>query len=230
VSALSVSFEEPVRYAEGVRIQEALLEARTRDAIPDVVLWLEHAPVITFGNRARREHLLATESDLRARGIDLEHASRGGDITYHGPGQLVVYPILRLGDREADAHGYLWNLEEIAVRTAADFGVRAWRKDGKNGAWTESGKIAAIGFRLKRWVTLHGMSFNVNPDLDGFSAIVPCGLAGQPVASLRSILGDAAPSLAKVREAMAGHFEDVMGRTLAHHDAGNLPKALKRFF
>jgi lipoyl(octanoyl) transferase len=125
-----------------------------------------------------------------------------------------MYPLLRLGTKEADAHGYLKNLEEIAIRTAGDFGVRAHRREGKNGAWTNSGKIASIGFRLKRWVTCHGMSFNVSVDLESFETIVPCGLHGEAVSSLRKILGPACPSLDQVRAAMARHFQDVCGRRL----------------
>ena len=227
MTALAVSFDAPLAYGEGIRIQEALLEARAADAIPDVVLFLQHRPVVTLGNRGRREHLLLSETALHERGIELAHASRGGDVTYHGPGQLVMYPILRLGAHEADAHGYLWNLEEIAVRTADEFGVQAWRREGKNGAWTEAGKIAAIGFRLKRWVTLHGMSFNVDLDLSGFESIVPCGLVGEPVASLHTLLGETCPSVPDVKAAMARHFETVMGRTLEHHSADQPPECLQ---
>ena len=125
-------------------------------------------PVITFGARMREEHLLVSHQELRDRKITLSHASRGGDVTYHAPGQLVVYPIIQLGTHEADTHGYLRNLEEMAILTASDFGVEAFRRSGKSGAWTQSGKIAAIGFRLKRWVTFHGMSFNIDIALDGF--------------------------------------------------------------
>jgi lipoyl(octanoyl) transferase len=135
-------------------------------------------------------------------------------VTYHAPGQVVIYPILRLGSHEADAHGYLYNLEEIAIRTAADFGIDAFRREGMNGAWTDAGKIAAIGFRLKRWVSCHGMSFNVDLDLSGFNSIVACGLEGEPVASLQTILGNACPSVEQVTERMRHHFEAVCGRIL----------------
>ena len=214
LSAIALYLNDPVRYADGVRFQEALVAARQADAIPDTVLFLQHHPVITLGRRGRTQHLLASPDALARHGVDLVTSSRGGDVTYHGPGQLVIYPILKLGSAEADAHGYLENLEEVAVRTAADFGVTAYRREGMNGAWTEAGKIAAIGFYLKRWVTLHGMSFNVDLDLAGFQLIVGCGLVGEKVSSLRQILGDRCPSLPTVRDHLARHVEQVLGRTL----------------
>lgn len=202
-------------YAEGVRLQERVWRARLAERIPDTVLFLEHTPTVTLGRRGRMQHLLASREQLAARGIALEPAARGGDVTYHGPGQLVLYPIMKLGAAEADAHSLLHNLEEIALRTAADFGVRAYRRAGKNGAWTDAGKIAAIGFCLKRWISYHGMSFNVDVDLAGFGHIVPCGLAGERVSSLAAILGDACPTLDAVREQMARHFAEVCGRPLS---------------
>ncbi len=215
MKAWAVAFQHPVAYVDGVRMQTALLNARAEDRIPDTVLFLEHRPVITLGARGRTRHLLATPEELARRGIDFAQASRGGDVTYHGPGQWVLYPILKLGSREADAHGYLHNLEETAIRTAGDFGVESFRRPGMNGAWTPSGKIAAIGFRLKRWVTLHGMSFNVCVDLSGFQSIVPCGLVGEPVSSLENILGAACPSMEQVRMRMAQNVEQILGRELA---------------
>lgn len=210
----AVFFDRPVPYAEGVRLQEALHAERLADRMPDTLLILQHQAVVTLGRRGRDGHLRKSPAELAARGIELHLASRGGDVTYHGPGQWVVYPILRLGLNEADAHGHLWNLEEIAVRTCGDFGVRAWRREGMSGAWTEAGKIAAIGFHLKRWVTIHGMSFNVDPDPGGFEVIVPCGLVGERVASLRALLGSRCPTLPEVRERLARNFESVCGRAL----------------
>jgi len=209
---LALLFSRPVAYRDGLAVQEALHAQRVADRIPDTVLVLEHAPVVTLGNRGRETHLVTGREALRRKGVDLVHASRGGDVTYHGPGQLVAYPILRLGGREADAHGYLYNLEEAAVRTVASFGVQAWRREGMNGAWTEQGKIAAIGFRLKRWVTMHGMSLNVCPDLAGFLDIVPCGLVGESVASLQTLLGEACPALPAVRTSLLRHLSGVLQR------------------
>ncbi len=213
--AVPVFFDAPVRYSRALELQEALVAARQRDEIPDTVLFLEHMPVVTLGRRARIDFLLAKPDELAANGIDFFTASRGGDVTFHGPGQLVMYPILKLGSTEADSHGYLENLEEIAIQTAADFGVAAFRRKGMNGAWTDSGKIAAIGFHLKRWVTMHGMSFNVNLDLRGFDNIVGCGLVGEKVSSLRQILGEKCPSVARVKESMAARFHAVCERSFA---------------
>lgn len=227
MTAWAVTFDEPQPYAAMVRTQERLVAAREADRIPDTVLFLEHRPVVTLGTRGRMGSLLASPEALAARGIELAHASRGGDVTFHGPGQLVIYPILRLGSHECDAHGYLWNLEETAIATAARFGVKAWRRDGKNGAWTEQGKLAAIGFRLKRWITMHGMSFNVAPDMVGFDTIIPCGLKGESVTSLQAILGARCPSLADAREAMRSVFESVFDRPLnLATSRGGLPPAI----
>jgi lipoate-protein ligase B len=192
------------------------------------VLLLQHTPVVTLGNRGRDNYLLKTEEEYKASGIDLFHAERGGDVTYHGPGQWVLYPILHLGGNEADSHGYLSNLEEIAIRTLGDFGVKGFRKEGKSGAWTDAGKIAAIGFRLKKWVSFHGMSFNVSLDLSGFQTIVPCGLVGEPVASLKTILGENCPDMLPVRDALLNHFSTVCRRALERFDAdGEMPPALR---
>ncbi len=221
--AYAIFFPEPVAYAEGLRLQLALHEARLADSIPDTVLFLQHRPVITLGRRGRTNHLLAHEAELKKRGIDLFEASRGGDVTYHGPGQMVMYPIMRLSKSGTDSHSHLHNLEEIAIRTCATYSVEAWRREGKSGAWTAGGKIAAIGFKLQRWVTLHGMSFNVEEGLDGFQLIVPCGLAGEPIASLRKLIREKTPALDAVGQTMADHFERVCGRSLERFSYENMP-------
>lgn len=225
--AVGIFFDGLIRYGDGVRIQERLVAERQADRIPDVVLFLEHAPVITLGRRGNRAFLLRPEQELRSMGFDVERASRGGDVTYHGPGQLVMYPILRLGASEADARGYLWNLEEVAILTAKAFGVSAYRREGKNGAWTDLGKIAAIGFHLRRWVTMHGMSFNVKGDLAGFRHIIGCGLVGERVSSLAESLGGEGPSVADVRGKMARVFEDVMHRTLTLFSPAEAPAPIR---
>jgi len=227
MNAWSVSFNEPIPYQEGLDIQRRLLKARQDNLIPDTVLILQHTPVVTLGNRGRDNYLLKTEEEYRALGIEVFHAERGGDVTFHGPGQWVLYPILYLGGNEADSHGYLNNLEEIAIRTLGDYGIKGFRRDGKSGAWTDAGKVAAIGFRLKKWVSFHGMSFNVCNDLMGFNTIVPCGLVGEPVATMKTILGDDCPAMNRVRDALLNHFSAVCNRSLERFDAeGNLPKAL----
>jgi len=228
MKAWSVSFKNPVPYQTGLDMQRRILKARQENRIPDTVLILQHTPVVTLGNRGRDNYLLKTDKEYKAAGIDLFHAERGGDVTFHAPGQWVLYPILHLGGNEADSHGYLSNLEEIAIQTLGDFGVKGFRKEGKSGAWTDAGKIAAIGFRLKKWVSFHGMSFNVNLDLSGFRTIVPCGLEGEPVASLSTILGEACPAMDQVRASLLNHFSVVCSRELDRFDAdGEMPPALR---
>lgn len=227
MNAWSVSFNDLVPYEKGLSIQRRLLKARQDDCIPDTVLILQHAPVVTLGNRGRDNYLLKTEAEYRNLGIELFHVERGGDVTFHGPGQWVLYPILHLGGNEADSHGYLSNLEEIAIRTLGDFGIEGFRREGKSGAWTKAGKVAAIGFRLKKWVSFHGMSFNVENDLMGFNTIVPCGLEGEPVATMKTILGENTPSMDQVRDALLDHFSAVCNRKLERFDSGgSLPDAL----
>ena len=214
MTARAIYFRSPQPFADIQALQEEWARARYADAIPDTVLFLQHTPVITLGRRGRTQHLLASESLLAERGIALHRASRGGDVTYHAPGQWIIYPILKLGALGADAHGYLHNLEEVTIRTCADFGIQAERVAGKNGAWTTAGKIAAIGFHLKRGVTLHGMSVNVSVDLAGFQLIVPCGLVGDPVCSMETLLQDATPAMETVREQLRLNFEAVFQRRL----------------
>ena len=213
--ACAIFFDEPLSYRDGLLLQEGILEAREKDLLPDTVLFLEHQPVITCGVRSKPEQVLLSTDELKAKHIEILKTSRGGAVTFHGPGQLIIYPVIRLGGNRTDVHGYLHNLEEVAIRTAAGFGVTAYRRKGMTGAWTDHGKLAAIGVRFKRWITYHGMSFNVHPDLSGFSAIIPCGLAGEKVASLKISLADKCPALEKVRDFMADQFRAVFGRELA---------------
>jgi len=210
----AVQFDELVPYQRGLDIQRRLLAARQADEIPDTVLILQHTPTVTLGNRGRDNYLLKTPEEYKALGIEVFHAERGGDVTYHAPGQWVLYPIIYLGGSAADSHGYLRNLEEVALRTLADFDVDGFRREGKNGAWTKQGKVAAIGFRLKKGVAFHGMSFNVNLDLSGFQTIVPCGLVGQPVASMQTVLGEKCPPMEVVRDALLANFSEVCKRDL----------------
>ena len=228
MNAWAFSLNQPISYKSGLDLQHRLLKARQEDQIPDTILMLQHTPVVTIGNRGRTQYLLKTEKEYADLGIDLVHAERGGDVTFHAPGQWVLYPILYLGGNEADSHGYLFNLEEVAIRTLHDFGIEGFRKEGKSGAWTDQGKIAAIGFRLKRWVSFHGMSFNVNLDLSGFQTIVPCGLVGEPVASLQTILKEKTPTMQDVQRQLFHHFSNVCNRSLIYFDSeGELPPELE---
>lgn len=229
MTAVAIFFEGLQPYQPLAEFQLRLVSARQAGQIPDTVLFLEHRSVVTMGRRGRSNFLKLQAEEYARRGIELVTSPRGGDVTWHGPGQLVIYPIIKLGDREADAHGYLHNLEEIAIRTAADFGVAAFRRGGKSGAWTDQGKVAAIGFRVSRWVTSHGMSFNVCPDLSGFETIVPCGLEGEKVASLKSVLGEKCPSMTAVRDSMKNHFEKICARPLEVFPAESAPAEIAQF-
>ena len=200
----------PLPYSPVLAWQEELVRARLAGSIPDTLLLLQHTPVITLGRRGRREHLLASDDLLARAGIELSAAPRGGDITWHGPGQLVAYPIVQLS-RGAGAHGHLDALQTAAIATARAFGVDARHDPRMSGAWCDGGKLAAIGFKVTRGVASHGLALNVNPDLAAFTLIHGCGLVGQPVTSLAEALGErSCPSMEEVARRMA--FE--LGRTL----------------
>lgn len=213
VPAVARFFDLPVPYGEATAWQEQLVQARLNDGVPDTVLIMEHEPVITLGASADESHLRLSPAQLTERGIAVVHSARGGDVTWHGPGQLVIYPILKLHVEERDVRGYIERLEETAIRTAATFSIHAWRRPGLTGVWTAHGKLAAIGVRIRRWVTFHGLSFNVAPEPDGFQYIVPCGLAGEPVTSLRALLApEGVPGMGAVRAAWLQAFESVFNR------------------
>jgi lipoate-protein ligase B len=217
-TALAIAFDNPQCYAEIACIQDKLVVARQQDLIPDVVLILEHKPVVTLGVRAKQEHLLLSSDTLRQRGIDVEESPRGGDVTYHAPGQLVLYPILKLSGLDADAHTYVNRLEEVAIRTATHYGITANRRSGKTGVWTETGKLAAIGVKIRRWVTSHGMSLNVDMDMTGFNLIIPCGLHGEPVTSMKTILGESCPAIPDVRAVILQELATLACRQLTQTD------------
>ncbi len=202
-----------VAYAEALELQRSLVEARRADRVPDLLLLLEHPHVITLGVNARgsRTHILASPGSLQARNVTIEEAGRGGDVTYHGPGQIVGYPILSLKPDRCDVHRYVRDLEEVMIRTAAMFGVRANRAAGLTGAWVGGDKLGAIGVRISRWITSHGFAFNVCPDLEYFRLIVPCGIADRGVTSLSRLL-DRPVSLPKVQDALVQHFASVFER------------------
>ncbi|MDA3873939.1 MAG: lipoyl(octanoyl) transferase LipB, partial [Kiritimatiellae bacterium] len=213
---------EPLPYPEAVLLQERLVQARIRDEIPDTLLLLQHPPVITLGRRGRTDFVLADDESLQREGIALHTSSRGGDVTYHAPGQWVLYPILKLGRTEMGTHGYLHALEEIAIRTADVYGIEACRREGKAGGWCEQGKFAAIGFKFTRWVTWHGMSLNVKVDLRGFELIVGCGLQGERVCSFQSVLGASCPDMGRVAETLRSTCEKVLKRSFVDILPGEL--------
>jgi lipoyl(octanoyl) transferase len=199
-----------ISYAEGLELQKQLVEQRKRDEIPDQLLLLEHPPVITLGVKSRndRSHVIASADALDAEGVKVFETGRGGDVTYHGPGQLVGYPIIDLKPDRCDVHRYVRDLEEVMVLTAAAFGVTAGRIPGLTGAWVGTDKLAAIGVRIARWVTSHGFAFNVNTPLHHFDFIVPCGITDKGVTSLEKLLGRAVP-MVEVEQAVETAFRDV---------------------
>ena len=182
-----------VPYAEGLDLQRALVAERQQGRVNDLLLLLEHPHVLTLGVRGDggRGHILAGAGELASRGVEVHETGRGGDITYHGPGQIVGYPIVDLKPDRCDVHRYVRDLEEVLMRTAGDYGVEARRLRGLTGVWVGENKLAAIGVRIARWVTSHGFAFNVNADLDYFNLIVPCGIADRGVTSLARLLGRA---------------------------------------
>jgi len=203
-----------IAYAEALALQRTLAEQRRRGEIGDVLLLLEHPHVITLGVRGDggRSHIVAGGDVLAARGVEIHETGRGGDVTYHGPGQIVGYPVLDLKPDRCDVHRYVRDLEDVLIRTAADFGIAAERVVGLTGVWVGREKLAAIGVRLSRWITSHGFAFNVTTDLDYFNLIVPCGIADRGVTSLERLLGCPVP-IQDVEDRIAAHFCDVFERT-----------------
>ncbi len=202
-----------VPYGRGLDIQAALVADRQARRVPDHLLLLEHDPVFTLGRNARRENVLFPADALRARGFEVFETGRGGDVTYHGPGQVVGYPILDLAPDRCDVHRYVRDLEEVMIRTCADYGVQAGRVEGLTGTWVGQDKIGAIGVRLSRWVTSHGFAFNVTTDLAPFSLIVPCGIRGRGVTTLSRLVGREVP-LDEVMDRLAFHMGAVYDRRL----------------
>lgn len=211
-----------VTYGEALELQKQLVEDRKAGRIPDQLLLLEHPSVITLGVRSRddRSHVLVTPEDLEREGIEVFETGRGGDVTFHGPGQLIGYPILDLRPDRLDVHRYVRDLEEAMIGVAAAFGVTAARQTGFTGAWVNTAapdaapaweKLAAIGVRIARWVTSHGFAFNVTTNLDRFSLIVPCGIADRGVTSLEKILGRDVP-MAEVEDAAVAALAAVFAR------------------
>ena len=181
-----------VPYAEALEMQKALVEERRAGRVPNLLLLLQHPPVITLGVRGgSRSNITASGALLASRGIEVHDTGRGGDVTYHGPGQIVGYPILDLRPDRCDVHRYVRDLEDVMIRVCADYGVAAGRINGLSGAWVGSEKIGAIGVRISRWITSHGFAFNVNTKLDDFQLIVPCGIADRGVTSLQKLTGRA---------------------------------------
>jgi len=204
-----------VAYADSLALQRALVEERKAGAIDDQLLFVEHPHVLTLGVRGDggRSHILASPDVLGLRGVEIHETGRGGDITYHGPGQIVGYPIVDLKPDRQDVHRYVRDIEEVLIRTAAEYGIEAGRVDGLTGVWVGCEKLAAIGVRIARWVTSHGFALNVTTDLDYFNLIVPCGIADRGVTSLERLLGRAIDRR-EVEGHIVAHFCRVFDRTV----------------
>jgi lipoyl(octanoyl) transferase len=210
-----------IGYGEAWELQKRLVAARKIGAIADVLLLCEHPHVITLGRNGKREHLLASEQVLRQKGVEFHSSDRGGDITYHGPGQLVGYPILNLGAIRKDVVWYVRMLEELMIRVTAEFGITSERVAGKTGIWvrgtnnlnapgvTEE-KLGAIGVHISRWITSHGFAYNVSTDLRYFDLIVPCGITGRKATSLEKILERAVTRMETVQPVLR-NFGEVFG-------------------
>jgi lipoyl(octanoyl) transferase len=206
-----------IPYAEAYTLQKRIVAARKLGVVEDVILFCEHPHVITQGRNGKREHLLASEGVLRQKGVEFFETSRGGDVTYHGPGQIVAYPILNLGAIRRDVLWYVRTLEEAMIRATAEFGIVAGREAGKTGVWVgedkASEKLAAIGVHISRWVTSHGFAYNVSTDLRNFDLIVPCGIADRKATSLERLLGRSV-KLDEVKPKLAKQLGEVFGLEL----------------
>jgi lipoyl(octanoyl) transferase len=208
-----------VEYEDGLALQKLFADARAQGLVPDTLLLLQHPRVITLGRGAREENLLGTREQLTARGYEIHDTDRGGDVTYHGPGQIVGYPILDLKPDRKDVRKYVASIEELMIRVARDYGIGAERSSGRIGIWTAFGKLGAIGVHLSHWITTHGFAFNVNTDLADFGAIVPCGISDAGVVSLQSLLGKKLP-LVEVEERFIAHAAEVWESEVALVEAG----------
>lgn len=201
-----------IGWAEAYALQQRVVAARKAGAIEDVFLFCEHPHVITLGRNANRSNLLASEHVLKQKSVELHATNRGGDVTYHGPGQIVGYPILNLNQIKRDVGWYVRTLEEVVIRASADFGVDAFRVPGKTGIWVKVGdseeKLAAIGVHISQWVTSHGFAFNVSTDLRYFDLIIPCGIADRKATSLEKLLGRGV-SLKEVKPRLSFHFGEL---------------------
>ncbi len=197
-----------IDYKEAYDIQKKLWAQKLNGHVEDVLLLLEHPPTLTIGKSGKLENLLSAKEVLAEEGISLFFIDRGGDITYHGPGQLVAYPIIDLRNRGKDIHKYIHDLQEIIIRTLADFSIQATRDDKHIGVWVGEEKIAAIGVGVRRWIAMHGLALNVNPNLEHFSLINPCGIVDKGVTSIARILSHEVP-MKVIINGLVKHFSEV---------------------
>jgi lipoyl(octanoyl) transferase len=197
-------------YKEALDLQEKLMYQRQQNEIPDTLILLEHTPVLTLGRRGEYENILLSKETLEAQGVKIYEVSRGGDVTYHGPGQIVGYPIMDLSQMGKDVKEYVYKIEEVFIRLLLnEFGIKADRDEKKyTGVWVGNEKITAIGIAVKRWVTMHGFAFNVNTDLSHFHWINPCGITDKGVTSVQKLLGREM-DFAKMNELVIKYFVEV---------------------
>lgn len=195
-------------YDEMLDLQHRLMKAVREDELEGSFILLEHPPVITLGYRASEANIIASPELLSRMGVEVHRVERGGDVTYHGPGQLVGYPILNLQTLGQGLRRYIWSLEEVLIRTLRSFGIGAERREGLSGVWVGEAKIAAVGVRVRRWITSHGFALNVNPDMSLFELILPCGLPGKGVTSMQELLGKTVDA-ESVRRQVVWHFSQV---------------------
>ena len=198
-------------YGKVYQLQKRLVEERKAERCPDTLILCEHPPVFTIGRTGSSTNVVVDEKVYKAAGIELVHIDRGGDITYHGPGQLVAYPVLDLKNYGRDVHKYIRKLEEVSIRLLSKFDVKGERKEGYTGVWVGDEKIAAIGIGVSKWVSYHGIAFNLDPDMSHFSMIVPCGLKKVKVASLSAVRGRQICVDEALRQRFVESFEEVFG-------------------
>lgn len=198
------------KYNDAWSLQQRIFSLRQHQDISDVLLLTEHEDVYTFGKGSDIHHLLASEKELKALGTDVFHIDRGGDVTYHGPGQIVGYPIIDLEQYFKDIHKYLRSLEEVIIQVLSRFDILAGREQGMTGVWVQGEKIAAIGVKVSRWITMHGFALNVNTDLSKYNKIIPCGIFHKGVTSMRQILDREVP-LASVQTMLVESFSGIFG-------------------
>jgi lipoyl(octanoyl) transferase len=221
-------------WSDAYALQQRIVAARKANAIDDVLLFCEHPHVLTLGRNASQKNLLASKNVLRQKNVELRETNRGGDITYHGPGQIIGYPILNLDDIRRDVHWYVRTLEEAMIRGSADFGITAYRIPGKTGIWVQppgnipEEKLAAIGVHISRWVTSHGFAFNVSTDLRYFDLIIPCGIADRKATSLEKLLHHNV-TLDEVRPRLTHHLAELFSLTPRKLSLQNLLSDLTQF-
>jgi lipoyl(octanoyl) transferase len=221
-----------VSYADALALQRAAARARITGELPeDLLILVEHPPVVTLGRSSKTNHLLASPALLASRGVELHEVERGGDVTFHGPGQLVGYPIVDLKRHKRDLHWYLRQVEEAIIRGVAPLGIAGERSQGQTGVWTAGRKLASIGVHARDWVTWHGFALNVTTDLSYFDLIVPCGIADVEMTSVFRELGgahDPRDLFARTRECIVGGFTDVFNLEPASLDPAELERVARQ--